>query len=149
MGKLPTVLVVEDDPNDALLFCCGLKRKSIRAQPQVINDGQEAIRYLRGEGVYQDRAAYPLPGLVILDLHIPGSSGLAVLRWIRKQPSLSGLPVVVFTGTDDGNSFQDAMESGADTYLFKSHDMEGLLHLLEHADLAWNTRPPTRDLQKP
>src|SRR5687768_3938776 len=136
MRNLPTVLLVEDDPNDALLFCRSLKKKSIRARPRVINDGHEAVRYLKGEGAYQDRLAHPLPGLVVLDLHIPGSSGLALLRWIRKQPSLSGLPVIVFTGTDEGNSFRDAMQSGADTYLFKNHDLDGLLHLLEHADLA-------------
>jgi CheY-like chemotaxis protein len=137
MRNLPTVLLVEDDPNDALLFSSGIRRRSIPTRVQIVNDGHTALKYLKGEGVYHDRNAYPLPGLVILDLHLRGSSGLAVLRWIRKQPELAGLPVVVFTGTDHGKSLQDVMESGADTYLLKGHDMEGLLHLLEHANVAW------------
>ena len=140
MRKLPTVLLVEDNDDDVLLFCRGLRRRSIRATPQVIRDGHEAIRYLQGEGLYGDRSAYPLPGVVILELHLPGSSGLAILRWIRKQPPLVGLPVIVFTGTDRGCSIHEAMQNGADTYLLKGHDTEGLLHLLEQADLTWTAR---------
>ena len=148
MRKLPTVLLVEDNDDDVLLFCRGLKRRSIRARPQVIRDGREAIRYLQGEGRYVDRSAYPLPGVVILDLHLPGSSGLVILRWIRKQPTLAGLPVIVFTGTDGGCSIHEAMKNGADTYLLKGHDMDGLLHLLEQADLAWTARETKGTLEE-
>lgn len=148
MARLPTVLLVEDNENDAILFQDGLRERGIGAKLQVIDDGHEAIRYLNGAEPYGNRREYPLPGLVILDLHIRGSSGLAVLRWIRKQNPLTGLPVVVFTGTDHGASLQEAMQSGADTYLLKGHDMEGLLHLLEHADLTWTPQRQSGDLQQ-
>ena len=138
MNHQPTVLLVEDNHTDALLFCIAVKRSSLRVRTQVLNDGHDAIRYLRGEGVFGDRKVYPLPGLVVLDLHMPGVGGLAVLRWIRKQRWLVGLPVVVFTGTDYERSLGEAMESGADTYLLKGHDTEGLLTLLQNADLNWN-----------
>jgi CheY-like chemotaxis protein len=137
MGDWPTLLLVEDNSDDIVLFRRALSKNSVRARMQVISDGHDAIRYLKGEGIYGNRKDYPLPGLVVLDLHIPGESGLAVLRWIRKQSWLAGLPVVVFTGTDHGQSIKEALQSGADTYLFKNHDTEGLLHLLQHANLNW------------
>jgi DNA-binding response OmpR family regulator len=140
MKKVPTILLVEDNDNDVRLVCRKLRRKSIQARPQVIRDGHEAIRYLQGEGLYKNRSTYPLPGVVILDLDLPGSSGLAILRWIRKQPTLAGLPVIVFTGSDCGRSAHEAMQNGADTYLLKGHDTDGLVHLLEQADLTWNAR---------
>lgn len=138
MNHLPTVLLVEDNHTDALLFCIAVKKHQLHVRTQVVNDGHDAIRYLRGEGVFGNRKLYPLPGLVVLDLHMPGVDGLAVLRWIRKQRWLAGLPVVIFTGTDYQRSLDEAMGSGADTYLLKGHDTEGLLALLQNADLNWN-----------
>jgi DNA-binding NarL/FixJ family response regulator len=63
------------------------------------------------------------------------------LRWIRRQPDLAGLPVIVFTGSDFRRSIQEAMSNGADTYVMKDHDTGELISLLEHMDLGW-TRPP-------
>jgi CheY-like chemotaxis protein len=137
MKRIPTVLLVEDNKNDALLFRNALKQSSVSARMQVVSDGNEALSYLNGGGTFGNRKAYPLPGMVILDLHIPKLSGLEVLRWIRQQPFLAGIPVVVFTGSDDGQSLAEAMQSGADTYLMKGNEMEGLLQLLQHADLSW------------
>jgi CheY-like chemotaxis protein len=139
MKRIPTVLLVEDDKNDALLFRNALKQSPVSVKMQVVSDGKEALRYLNGEGPFGNRKSYPLPGMVVLDLHVPNMSGLAVLRWIRQQPFLAGVPVVVFTGSDEGQSLTEAMQSGADTYLLKGHEMEGLLQLLQHADLSWRS----------
>jgi CheY-like chemotaxis protein len=139
MRRIPTILLVEDDENDAFLFRNALKTSSVPVRMQVVRDGNEALRYLNGERPFANRKSYPLPGMVILDLHVPNMSGLAVLRWIRQQPFLAGIPVVVFTGSDEGQSLAEAMRSGADTYLLKGHEMEGLLQLLQHADLSWRS----------
>ena len=138
MSHMPTVLLVEDNHTDALLFCLAVRKSSVRFQTQVMHDGHDAIRYLKGDGIFGNRKNYPLPGLVILDLHMPGVCGLGVLRWIRKQRWLAGLPVVIFTGTDQERSLEEALQSGADTYLLKGNDTAGLLALLENADLNWN-----------
>ena len=138
MNHLPTVLLVEDNHTDALLFCLAVRKSPLRIQTQVVHDGHDAIRYLKGDGIFGNRKNYPLPGLVVLDLHMPGVCGLGVLRWIRKQRWLAGLPVVIFTGTDQERSVEEALESGADTYLLKGYDTEALLTLLQNADLNWN-----------
>ena len=139
MSYLPTVLLVEDNHTDALLFRLAVRKSAVRFQTQVVHDGHDAIRYLKGDGIFGNRKHYPLPGLVVLDLDMPGVCGLGVLRWIRKQPRFAGLPVVVFTGTDHDHSIEDALQSGADTYLLKSDDAEGLVALLENANLNWNS----------
>ena len=100
MRNLPTVLLVDDDPDDILLFRNALRKSPVLVKLQVVCDGHDAIGYLKGEGAFANRAQYPLPGIVLLDLHMPRVGGLVVLRWIRKQTSLAGLPVVVFTGSD-------------------------------------------------
>ena len=133
----PTVLLVEDDPRDATLLTYALRESHAEVKLQHVIDGHAAVAYLKGEGEYSNRATHPLPGLVVLDLHMPGFGGLPVLRWIRKQPWLRGLPVVVFTGSDCGNNLDEAMASGADTYMVKGFDSDGLVHLLENANLKW------------
>ena len=138
MNQLPTVLLVEDNHTDALLFRLAARKSPVRFQTQIVHDGHDALRYLKGDGIFGNRRNYPLPGLVLLDLDMPGVCGLGVLRWIRKQPSLTGLPVVIFTGTAHKHSFEEALQSGADTYLLKGDDMEGLLDLLQNANLNWN-----------
>ena len=140
----PTILLVEDDHNDALFLEFALRKSSLALHLQQVCDGQAAIAYLQGEGRYSNRNAYPLPGLVVLDLHMPGFGGLAVLRWIRQQPRLRGLPVVVLSGSDYGRSLDEAMASGADTYMIKGHDTKGLIHLLENANLSWAEQMPAR-----
>ena len=139
MNHLPTVLLVEDNHTDALLFRLAVRKSAVRFQTQVVHDGHDAIRYLKGDSIFGNRRNYPLPGFVVLDLHMPGVCGLGVLRWIRKQPRLAGLPVVIFTGAEHHHSVEEALESGADTYLFKGNDTEGLLALLENANLNWNS----------
>ena len=84
-----------------------------------VGDGAEAIRYLRGEGRYAKRAAYPLPELVLLDLRLPEMPGLEVLQWIRRQPRLAWLPVVVITGMAAPGDAQRAQELGATAFLPK------------------------------
>jgi len=137
MKYRPTVLLVEDNPDDALLLTLALQQSAVPVNLHHAQDGNEAISYLKGEGKFSERNSYPLPGMAVLDLHMPGFGGLELLRWIRKQRWLRGLPVVVFSGSDFGQSVTEAMESGADTYIVKGHDTDELIRLLENADLTW------------
>ena len=133
----PTVLLVEDNPDDVLLLAMALRGSAVGVRLQHVTDGRVAIAYLKGEGRYDNRQSHPLPGLVILDLHLPNSRGLSVLRWIRKQQWLRGLPVVIYSGTAHGAAIEDAMQNGADTYIIKGRDTRELVQLLQNANLAW------------
>src|ERR1044071_2666669 len=94
------ILLVEDDEGDILLLRRAFRNARI-ANPLVeVRDGQAAIQYLSGEGPSSDRARYPVPFLMLLDLRLPKLSGFEVLAWIRDQPDLAGLISVVLTASD-------------------------------------------------
>src|SRR5437868_2030655 len=91
------ILLVEDKEDDIVLIRRALAKAGVVNPLQVVRDGDEAIEYLAGERKYRNREEYPLPQLVLLDLKLPGMDGFEVLRWIRGQPGLSSLRVVVLT----------------------------------------------------
>jgi CheY-like chemotaxis protein len=88
----PTVLVVEDDPNDVLLIERAFRKAQVGAGLQVVGDGDKAVAYLGGQGPYADRGRHPLPVLILLDLKLPRRSGLEVLDWLRGRDGLRRLP---------------------------------------------------------
>ncbi|MBE9104651.1 response regulator, partial [Nostoc cf. edaphicum LEGE 07299] len=94
-----TILLVEDNHKDVLLLQRALRKANIVNPVQVVNDGDAAVLYLSGEEPYGDRTRYPLPVLILLDLKLPRRSGAEVLMWLRQQPELKRLPVVVFTSS--------------------------------------------------
>ena len=79
------ILIAEDDPNDRKLLALAAAQSKGIGELFVLTDGQEAVEYLDGEGVYADRRAHPLPDVVVLDLKMPLMNGLEVLEWIRNQ----------------------------------------------------------------
>ncbi|MEC4814323.1 MAG: response regulator, partial [Scytonema sp. PMC 1069.18] len=91
------VLVVEDELSDQLLLQRAFYQLNGEFHLQVVKTAEDAIRYLEGSEPYQDRTIYPLPVLVVLDMRLPGMSGLDLLKWIRRQPYLNGLPVIALT----------------------------------------------------
>src|SRR6185295_13755723 len=99
-AKLPVVLLVEDRGDDVLLVRRAFERGKLPILLFVVADGDEAILYLGGEGKFSDRTQYPVPDLVLLDLSLPGKDGFEVLHWIRAQPSLGSLRVIVLTASE-------------------------------------------------
>src|SRR3954463_12605523 len=100
MPDQPLILLVEDRGDDILLIQRAFKRAEIHTAIQVVRDGEEAIAYLSGVGQYSNRAEYPLPWLVLLDLKMPGMDGFEVLKWIRRDRGCASLIVVVLTSSD-------------------------------------------------
>src|SRR5678815_4087568 len=98
-GADSAILLVDDNPHDVVLLRLAFRRVGIIDPIKLVNDGAEAVRYLKGEGSYADRHTYPRPTLMLLDLKVPQTSGFEVLQWVRAQPSLKGLVVVVMTGS--------------------------------------------------
>src|SRR6266566_3274226 len=96
----PVILIVEDREDDILLIQKAFQRAKIATARQIVRDGEEAIAYLSGSGKYSQRNEYPLPWLVLLDLKMPRVDGFEVLKWIRSQPELNRLVVVVLTSSD-------------------------------------------------
>ncbi len=132
-----TVLLVEDNEDDALLMECAFNQAHFINPIYVVRDGKEAINYLKGEGRYSDRLAFPLPYLVLLDWRLPQVDGLAVLRWIRQQPSLSPLPVVVLAGMLNEEQRKQAAESGANFCLTKPPGFRSLVEEIQRYLASW------------
>jgi CheY-like chemotaxis protein len=144
METCPTILLVDDDANDVLLFRYALERSPMNADLRIARSGLEAARYLSGYGVFSNRAEFPMPTIVLLDLAMPGVDGFQVLRWIRRHRSLSDLAVVVFTGSESGRA--EAARYGADAYVLKSTEPGELLALLQQISLDWQERTEVPDL---
>lgn len=101
MANLSPVLLAEDNPNDVVLIRRALEETRALNPLQVVGNGAEVIRYLAGEGSFADRAAYPFPVLLLLDLKMPVVDGLEVLRWLHDHPEIPRkLPVVVLSSTE-------------------------------------------------
>ncbi len=92
-----TILLVEDNPKDVLLSQRAFRKANLANPLQVVEDGEAAIRYLLGEEFYSDCTLYPIPVLILLDLRLPRKSGAEILAWLRQQPELKRLSVVVLT----------------------------------------------------
>ena len=113
------ILFAEDDPDDVLLFRRVITRFFPEHQLRTVADGDQAISYLRGGGEYVNRARYPLPELVVLDIHLPKTNGLHVLEWIRGDTSLRGAIVLILTGSDSEEHVRRAYELRVNSFLRK------------------------------
>ena len=135
------ILLVEDDEADILLMQRAFRNARI-ANPLIeVRDGQAAIQYLAGDGVYADRARYPIPFLMLLDLRLPKLSGFEVLEWIREQPEFGELIVVVLTSSVHVPDEARAHELGANSYLVKPGDFDELVELVKGIKGRWLVLP--------
>jgi CheY-like chemotaxis protein len=133
----PTILLVEDDENDIFLMERAFGKASVPVQIQVVRDGREALRYVRGEGEYANREQHPLPWLTLLDLNLPYVPGLEVLKQIREHPELRKLVVVVLTSSVADSDLEHAYELGANSYLSKPNSLEEVQELAELLGRYW------------
>jgi CheY-like chemotaxis protein len=115
----PPVLYVEHDDNDVLLMRRACTKAGNRERLQTVPDGEDAVRYLSGQGPYVNRVEHRMPRLVVLDLRLPKMSGLEVLKWIRMQRDLHYLPVVMLTSSNRPADREAAAAVRADQYILK------------------------------
>jgi CheY-like chemotaxis protein len=131
------ILLVEDDEADILLLRRAFRNAHIANPLLEVRDGQEAIQYLAGEGCYADRARYPIPFLVLLDLRLPKLSGFEVIAWMRDRPQLSNVIVVVLTASDHVPDVTKARDLGANSYLVKPGNFEELVQMVKRIRGRW------------
>jgi CheY-like chemotaxis protein len=126
-----TILLAEDEDDEAFLLERALKKAAIINPVQRVNNGDKAVDYLSGQGCYSDRSQYPLPILLFLDLNMPKRSGFEVLDWIRRQSNLQTLAVDVFSGSSRPEDIDRALRLGANLYLKKPIAVAALNDLLQ------------------
>ena len=141
---MKTILQVEDDQNDVFFLKRALQKAEVAHRIRVVNDGREAINYLKGAGRFADREQFPLPGLVLLDLKLPRVMGLEVLKWIRQESGLS-LVVVVLTSSSEDSDVASAYRLGANGFLIKPSEASQLVEMAKAIKDFWltfNVLPP-------
>ena len=107
-GRLPFVILVEDDDMDASRFRTALRRAGVSVEFMRFNNAQHALDFFHGKGDFADREAFPLPNLTVLDWNLPSSSGLEVLEQIRAHPGLEQLTVIALTASNDVGQIEKA-----------------------------------------
>ncbi|MDB6067518.1 MAG: response regulator [Pedosphaera sp.] len=140
------ILHVEDDPNDVMLVGMAFRKAQLETRLFAATDGDQAVHYLAGDGIYADRTAHPLPALVLLDLKLPRKSGLEVLGWLRAQSHtyLRRVPVVMLTSSNQPDDIDAAYDLGVNSYLVKPGDLRVLVEMVKSLHQYWfccNARP--------
>jgi CheY-like chemotaxis protein len=125
-GNAVPILYVEDEEADVVLLRHVFEKTGIPNPLQAVKDGKLAKDYLAGNPPYDDRQQHPLPGLVLLDLNLPYWSGFEVLEWIRQQPQLRRLPVVIFSSSNRPDDIARAYDAGANGFLVKPNALADL-----------------------
>jgi len=130
-------LVVDDEPSDLLLLVQALRRAGLPPFIRTAKGVPQAREYLSGGGIYKDRAAYPVPSLIISDLNLGGDRGTELLRWVRSEPLLSHLGFILFTSSEREEDIQEAARHNANFYIPKSARPDTLVSVVrsvyEHA----------------
>jgi len=144
MMERKPILYAEDDDNDTVLVARAFQQAALANPLVVVPNGDEAIDYLSGAGRYSDRARHPLPCLALIDLNMPGKTGLEVLKWIRGRPPIRTLPVLILTSSTHESDVKNAYLQGANGYLVKPGGPAELLAMVKAIRDFWleQNRPP-------
>src|SRR3989442_6456219 len=119
MNEWQTILLVDDSENDREIMRVAFKKANFSNPLQEVHNGEEAIAYLKGEDVYTDRNKFPLPAVMLLDLNMPMKNGFDLLSWVRTQPALKRLSIVILTASTRMEDVERAFDLGANSFLVK------------------------------
>jgi CheY-like chemotaxis protein len=131
------ILLVEDSLEDyettvRSLQKAGLKNSIIRCV-----DGDDALDYLHTRGVYADPDSAPRPGIMLLDLNMPGTDGREVLEEVKRDPSLKTIPIIVLTTSSDERDIEECYQLGANSYIQKPVDLDGFVQSMSRMKDYW------------
>lgn len=131
MSEALPILIIEDSDNDILLLTLAFKRAGILNPVHIAHDGKEAIEYLQGMGIFEDRQKYPFPSVILTDLKMPRMSGFEVLEWLRVHPECSVIPVIILSASRQGSDIKRAYQLGANSYLVKPSTLDELQNMMK------------------
>jgi len=137
MPERNVILLAEDNEDHVLLIRRAFRQARVMNPFHVVHNGEEVLNYLKGAGVYANRAEYPLPDLLLLDLKMPRKNGFEVLEWIRSQDSLRAMRVVVLTTSSELQDVNRAYQLGANSFLVKPGDFQQIVSLVQTLNTYW------------
>jgi len=131
------ILLVEDSPEDFETTERAFRKSGLRNPIFRCSDGDDALDYLHRRGAYTDPAKSPRPGVILLDLNLPGTDGREVLSEIKADPALKQIPVVVLTTSRDERDVDACYKAGASSYIQKPVDLDGFIKAIERLNGYW------------
>ncbi len=135
-GKVIDILLIEDNPGDIRLAQEALTESKINNKLYIVEDGVEAMEFLRNKGKYTDS---PRPDLILLDLNLPRKSGREVLKEIKEDKDLKRIPVVVLTVSNAEEDILKCYDNYANCYITKPLDFNQFIKVTQEIEEFWLT----------
>ena len=132
-----TILVVEDSDDDFLATARAFKKAGLANPVKRCTNGDQALDYLFRRGEFSDPAAAPVPGIILLDLNLPGTDGREVLRVVKQDAELHKIPVIVLTTSGAEQDIQRCYDYGANSYVQKPVDLQGFVDAMTRLKEYW------------
>lgn len=143
------VLIAEDDENDAFLLRRAIAKVDPLATFHIVDNGADAIAYMKGDGKYADRDKYPFPRVLITDLKMPKFNGFELLAWLLEHPDCNVIPKVVLSASNQTEDIVKAYQLGANIYFKKPGRYEELVTFVELNFRMWSLAElPPDDIKK-
>lgn len=134
MARAVEFLLVEDNPGDVRLTKEALRECQVPNNLSVVQDGMEAVAFLRHEGKYAD---VPRPDVILLDLNLPKKDGREVLAVVKEDPELKRIPVVVLTSSEAENDILRSYDLHANCYVAKPVDLDQFIRVIQSIKHFW------------
>lgn len=131
------ILMADDDPADVRLTQKALEECRLKNEFRHVSDGQELLDYLRRRGAYTDPASSPRPGLILLDLNMPGMDGRTALTALKADPDLRRIPVVIMSTSKADEDVARSYDLGANSFISKPVTFDGLVEVVRTLDTYW------------
>ncbi len=135
--KQVRILLAEDDPDDRYLISEAIDENQLNVQLHIVEDGEELLDFLLQRGKYANRAEFPLPELILLDLNMPRMDGREALEAIKNHPDLRRIPVVVLTTSRAEEDVLRTYDIGISGYIPKPVTFTGLLEVMNAIGIYW------------
>jgi CheY-like chemotaxis protein len=136
-GRELRILLVEDDEDHAGLIRLVLTQGPRHAQVKTVSNGEEAVAYLFHRGAYLSADKAPRPDLILLDIKLPGITGIEVLRQIKESPDHTDIPVVMLTSSSMKEDIRESYRHHANSYILKPFGFEDFKRKLTSAGFYW------------
>lgn len=139
------ILLVEDEEAHAHLTKRAIRKAGNANHVDIVSDGEKALDYLFNRGEYTDKRRYPRPGLILLDIKLPGMDGIEVLKMIKEHRELKRIPVIMLTTSEREEDISEAYNYYANSYLTKPVGFKEFEEKVKQIDFYWMliNLPPT------
>jgi two-component system response regulator len=137
LTKSQSILLVEDNQDDYEATSRAFKKANLSNPIVWCKSGQDALDYLKKQGAYKDEPKSARPGLVLLDLNMPGMDGRKTLEVIKQDDTLKQIPVIILTTSSDERDIQSCYQTGANTYVQKPVSFDGLIEAIRRLKAYW------------